>query len=80
MPDTLITFIHSAWAQLIALVAVVVWLVRGEGQTKANSSEISRIWRQREEDLLAHKDARDTTNRLLDEMRGDIKTLLARRE
>jgi hypothetical protein len=80
MPETFIAFLHSFWAQLIAFVAVIVWLVRGEGQTKANSSEIRRIWRQREEDLRAHKDARDTTNRLLDEMRGDIKTLLARRD
>ena len=41
---------------------------------------IQAVWRQREEDLRAHKEARDTTNEMLNEVRRDIKTLLARRD
>lgn len=83
MPDTppgLLAIIQSVWAQLLALVGLIVWLVRGEAHTKANAAEIRRLWRQREEDLRAHKEARDTTNAMLDEVRRDIKTLLARRD
>ncbi|VDC31543.1 hypothetical protein [Pseudogemmobacter humi] len=83
MPDTphgLLAIIQAVWAQLLALVALIVWLVRGEARTKANAAEIRRLWRQREEDLRAHKEARDTTNAMLDEVRRDIKTLLARRD
>lgn len=76
----LLGFIQSAWAQILAAIGLIVWLVRGEAQTKANGSEIRRIWRQREEDLRAHKEARDITNSMLDEVRQDIKTLLARRD
>ena len=73
-------FLRQNWVQAMGAVAFVVWLVRLEAQMKANSSEVRRLWRQREEDQRAAKDARDTTNRLLDEMRGDIKTLLSRRD
>lgn len=83
MPDTLpglLAIIQSVWAQLLALVGLIVWLVRGEAQTKANAAEIRRLWRQREEDLRAHREARETTNDLLTELRQDVKTLLARRD
>lgn len=83
MPDTppgLLALIQSVWAQLLAIVGLIVWLVRGEAQTKANAAEIRRLWRQREEDLRAHKEARETTNELLTELRQDVKTLLARRD
>lgn len=80
LPHGLWALIQSAWAQLAGALALVVWLVRGEAQTKANAAEIRRLWRQREEDLRAHKEARDTTNAMLDEVRCDIKTLLARRD
>lgn len=83
MPDSphgIWGLIQSAWAQIVAGVAMIIWVVRAEAQTKANAAEIRRIWRQREEDLRAHKEARDTTNAMLDEVRRDIKTLLARRD
>ena len=83
MPDTphgLLDILQSVWAELLALVGLIVWLVRGEAQTKANAAEIRRLWRQRDEDQRAHKDALDTTNDLLTELRQDIKTLLARRD
>lgn len=83
MPDSphgLWSLIQSAWAQIVVGVAMIIWAVRAEAQTKANAAEIRRIWRQREEDLRAHKEARETTNAMLDEVRRDIKTLLARRD
>ncbi|SEB68309.1 hypothetical protein [Rhodobacter sp. 24-YEA-8] len=72
--------IKADWVQISAAVALIVWLVRGEAQTKANGAEIRRLWRQRDEDLRVHKEARDTTNGMLDEVRRDIKTLLSRRD
>ncbi len=74
------TFVGHAWQWLLALVATVAWLIRGEAKTNANASEIRRLWKQRDEDQRAHKDALDTTNDLLTELRQDIKTLLARRD
>ncbi len=83
MPDTphgLLGLLQSGWTYVMAVVGLIVWLVRGEAQTKANSSEIRRLWKQRDEDLRAHKEARDTTNDLLTELRQDVKTLLSRRD
>ncbi|WYK04484.1 hypothetical protein DWF04_000030 [Cereibacter sphaeroides f. sp. denitrificans] len=73
----------------MALVGVVAWAVRAEAATQGNAKEIRRIWRQREEDLHAHREAREATNRKIDEMReeqreqmrelrSDIKALLHR--
>ena len=76
----LLALLQSGWTYVMTVVGLIVWLVRGEAQTKANSSEIRRLWKQRDEDQRAHKDARDTTNDLLTELRQDIKTLLARRD
>lgn len=56
----------------------MAWSVRIESQTKHNASEIRRLWHQRSEDLAAHKEAREATNALLNEVRNDIKTLLGR--
>ena len=72
--------IKADWVQIAAAVALIVWLVRGEAMIKANAEEIRRLWRQRDEDQRAHKEARDTTNDLLTELRQDVKTLLARRD
>lgn len=64
------------WAQIAGVIALIVWAVRVESQTKANSSDIKRIWQQRAEDLAAHKEAREATNEMLAEVRTDIKELL----
>ncbi|WP_333826853.1 hypothetical protein [Pararhodobacter sp.] len=94
MPDTpheLFALIQSAWAQIFAVIALIVWLIRGEATTKANAAEIRRVWRQRAEDMAtqekrrsddleAAKEARDTTNEMLKEVRNDIKKLLSRRD
>lgn len=64
------------WGQILAFVAVLVWAVRIESSTKTNKSEIERLWKQRAEDLAAHKEAREATNEMLAEVRSDIKELL----
>lgn len=71
------------------IIGVVVWLVRLEAGMKQNASEIRGLWRQRNEDLESHKQARKETNDLLktmndkmdgafQEFREDIKLLLRR--
>lgn len=77
---TEIEALRQYWLQIGAAVAFVVWLVRLESRVNGNSSELRRVWKQRAEDLLAQRDARETTNKLLHELRQDIKTLLARRD
>lgn len=73
-------FLRHNWVQAMGALAFIVWLIRLEAAVKANASEARRLWRQREEDQTAARDARETTNRLLDEVRQDIKTLLTRRD
>lgn len=84
-PDV-IEFIRALWVQLISIVAIIVWLIRGEAKTTANANAIRALWKQREEDLRAHRDARESTNETLNEVkddlrevRSDIKTLLQRK-
>ncbi|ULB08755.1 hypothetical protein ORIO_02235 [Cereibacter azotoformans] len=68
---------------------LIVWAVRLENMGHGNAAEIRRLWRQREEDLHAQREAREATNRLiaekhqeqseqLRELRADIKALLHR--
>lgn len=70
--------IREFWAFILAGVALVAWSIRLESQTKANTLEIARIWKQRAEDLAAHKEAREATNSILTELRSDIKLILTR--
>jgi hypothetical protein len=53
-----------------------VWLVRLEARGLSNTAEIKRLWTQRKEDLQSAKDSRDRTDKRLDEIGQDIKTLL----
>lgn len=64
------------WPIIIAFVASVFWLSRLEWRGLQNSSEIKRLWAQRKEDLESAQRARDETNKILDEIRTDIKELL----
>lgn len=66
------------WTILAGFFAAVVWAVRVEAGMKANQTEIKALWRQRNEDLEAAKSAREETNKLLSEIRQDIKVLMAR--
>ena len=70
--DILIQF----WPVVLGFVALIVWLVRLEARAMDNTKEIKRLWNQRREDLDASKEARDDTNKMLAEMRDDIKSLL----
>jgi len=70
--DVLIQF----WPIVLGFVALIVWLVRLEARAMDNTKEIKRLWNQRREDLGASKEARDDTNKMLAEMRDDIKSLL----
>jgi hypothetical protein len=82
--------IKEYWAVIVGFVALVAWAVRLEAGVKQNSSEIRGLWKQRNEDLEASKEARTETNRFLErldakmdmafsEFRSDIKTLLQRK-
>ena len=59
-----------------AFVAAIVWLVRLEAKALGNEREIKRLWQQRKEDLEQAQAARDETNKMLAEMRTDIKMIL----
>ena len=62
----------------MGFVALIVWLIRLEARAMDNTKEIRRLWNQRREDLEASKQARDDTNKMLAEIRDDIKALIAR--
>jgi hypothetical protein len=64
------------WPIVLGFVGLIVWLVRLEARAMDNTKEIKRLWNQRREDLEASKEARDDTNKMLAEMRDDIKSLL----
>ena len=72
--DLLIQF----WPIVLGFVALIVWLVRLEGAAVDNQKEIKRLWNQRREDLEASKEARDDTNKMLAEIRDDIKALISK--
>ena len=71
-------FIRTFWPIVTGFVAFLVWLIRLEARSVENGKEIKRLWNQRKEDLDAAKTARDETNRMLAEIRDDIKSLIAR--
>jgi hypothetical protein len=64
------------WPIVVGLVAALFWLSRLEWRGLQNSAEIKRLWSQRKEDLESAQRARDETNKILDEIRKDIKELL----
>jgi hypothetical protein len=66
------------WPIMMGFVGFLVWLIRLEGRSVENTKEIKRLWNQRKEDLDASKEAREETNKMLSEIRDDIKALIAR--
>lgn len=72
--DVLIQF----WPIVLGFVALIVWLVRLESRAMDNTREIKRLWAQRKEDLEASKESRENTDKVLAEIRADIKTLIAK--
>ena len=74
MTETLLKF----WPVALAFVGFLVWLIRLESRSIENTKEIRRLWNQRREDLEASRQSREDTNRMLAEIRDDIKALIAK--
>lgn len=70
--------VRTFWPVAVAFVASLVWLIRLEARSIENSREIKRLWNQRREDLEASRLSREETNKMLAEIRDDIKALIAR--
>lgn len=66
------------WPMFVAFVAFLAWLIRLEARSIENGKEIKRLWHQRREDLEASRLAREDTNKMLAEIRDDIKDLIAK--
>ena len=83
--------IRDWWAVIAAVVAAVFWLSRLEWRSVKNEADILAMREQRktdlddarrsrEADLASAQAARDETNKMLQEMRSDIKLLLQRHD
>ena len=70
--------LKTFWPIGVAFVAFLAWLVRLEARSSENGKEIKRLWNQRREDLEMSRQARDETNKMLAEIRDDIKDLIAK--
>ena len=70
--------IRTFWPIFVAFVAFLVWLIRLEARSVENNKEIKRLWNQRKEDLEMSRQSREETNKMLGEIRDDIKALIAR--
>ena len=66
------------WPILIGFVGFLVWLIRLESRSIENTKEIKRLWNQRKEDMEISRQSREDTNRMLAEIRDDIKSLIAK--
>lgn len=73
MSQTILEF----WPIILALVSFFAWLIRLESRSIENGKEIKRLWNQRKEDLEASKESREETNKMLAEIRDDIKALIS---
>ena len=70
--------ILSFWPIAVGFVAFLVWLIRLEARSVENNKEIKRLWNQRKEDMELSRQSREDTNKMLAEIRDDIKALIAR--
>jgi hypothetical protein len=66
------------WPMALAFVGFLVWLIRLESRSIENTKEIRRLWNQRREDMELAKQSREETNKMLAEIRDDIKALIAK--
>ena len=66
------------WPIVMGFIGFLVWLIRLEGRSVENTKEIKRLWNQRKEDLEISRQSREDTNKMLSEIRADIKTLMSR--
>ena len=74
MADTLLQF----WPVALGFIGFLVWLIRLESRSIENTKEIRRLWNQRREDLEASRQSREDTNKMLAEIRDDIKALISK--
>ena len=72
--------IREYWGVVVAVIGSIAWLVRLESRGLSNEREIKRLWLQRKEDMEHAQRNREDQNRLLDEIRQDIKKLLGRNQ
>lgn len=70
--------IKTFWPIALGFLGAIVWLIRLEARSIENEKEIKRLWLQRKEDLEMSRQAREDTNRMLGEIRDDIKALIAK--
>lgn len=70
--------LKTLWPIVVGFIAFLVWLIRLEGRSIENGKEIKRLWTQRKEDLDMSRQARDDTNKMLAEIRDDIKDLISK--
>jgi len=70
--------IKTFWPIILGFIGAIVWLIRLEARSIENEKEIKRLWLQRKEDLEMSRQAREDTNKMLTEIRDDIKALIAR--
>ena len=72
--DLLLTY----WPIFMGFIGFLVWLIRLEARSVENTKEIKRLWNQRREDLELSRQSREDTNKMLAEIRDDIKSLIAK--
>ena len=66
------------WPIAVAFVTFLIWLIRLESRSVENSKEIKRLWNQRREDMELSRQSREDTNKMLAEIRDDIKALISK--
>ena len=74
MSETILKY----WPILIGFIGFLVWLIRLESRSIENTKEIKRLWNQRKEDMEISRQSREDTNKMLAEIRDDIKALIAK--
>ena len=70
--------ILTFWPIILAFVSFFVWLIRLESCSVENGKEIKRLWNQRREDMELSRQSREDTNKMLAEIRDDIKSLISK--
>ena len=70
--------VRTFWPVFIGSVLFLIWLIRLEARSVENSKEIKRLWNQRKEDMEMSRQSREDTNKMLAEIRDDIKELIGK--
>ena len=65
-------FFKDFLGMIMASIGAVAWMIRLESRNALNAEAIEALKRQRHDDLMAARDARDATSKRLDEIRSDL--------